>query len=1042
MVSYVNDLRLSELATGEGSGTWGTTTNLNLELIGEALGYATEQSFGSDADATTTVGDGVSDPARAMYFKVTSAVSLTATRTLTVAPNTVSRVMFIENATSGSQSIAISQGSGANVTIATGKTAVVYLDGAGSGAAVVDAMAGVDPGVTDTLAEVLTAGNTTGGTSMVISSGDDVTFTGASANIVFDSSDSALEFADNAKAIFGGGSDLEIYHDGSNSYISEAGTGDLRIRGANVEIQTGGGNKYFQGAANVARLFHTDSERLATTGAGIAVTGTVTADGLSVSDVVSIDTSTGSAFSSTGNLKIDIDSDNNSTNRVFQITSDSEDKVLLQVEEGGDITFFDTDGSTASFVYDASAGLTINEAGADRDFRVESNTNANALFLNGANGKLAIGGTNTSTSAPSLDNGVYLQSQSNDDVVGYNLYVNEGVNNRRASFFLDDTNGLYGIDTSAGSGIPNFVLRRAGNEYYRFDSSGNTFNEDGDDRNFRVESDSNTHMIFVDAGNNAVAINASDPSANEFRVASAANFVTSSGTTPFNITRTGGTDQALQIYVDDASVNFDSIQDEAGLTNGGYNFLSSNATNNDVNLLTLDQTGTIFNQNSKDIDFRVESNNKANMFFIDAGTDTAYFGAVDNRGFVNIEKEAPLASNGAFTSPHLSLQAQAQPTDNDGFVGMSLATSDSDNYGFTIGAQRTTGGQGNLVFRNHFNDASGTVMMEIKSGSGIVFNDDGNDQDFRVESDSNAQALLVDAGGNFVAMGNTVKNPATGFADQHGVGIDVSTGDTQISSDSLPLELGRTSTAGQNGSFLQMRHESNVVGVIGNFNGVPYIGYGGGTGGGIMFNGLSIEPTALGASRTDGSNDIGSSSFRWNDLFLGGRVEANGVTTTAVAWQSTSNSTSSSKHFRFKNPNGNVGDIRTNGSATAYITSSDYRLKENVVVMSGATERLKQLKPSRFNFIADADTTVDGFLAHEVQAIVPEAIAGEKDAMMDEEYEVTPAVLDDDGNVVTEAVMGTRSVPDYQGIDQSKLVPLLVATIQELEARITELESN
>mgnify|MGYP005820857619 CR=1 FL=1 len=161
MATYVNDLRLTELATGEGSGSWGTTTNVSLELIGEALGYATQQVFGSDADATTTIADGASDPARAMYFKITSAGSLTATRTCTIAPNTVSRVMFIENATTGSQSIAISQGSGANVTIATGKTAVVYLDGAGSGAAVVDAMAGVDPGVTDTLAEVLTAGNTT-----------------------------------------------------------------------------------------------------------------------------------------------------------------------------------------------------------------------------------------------------------------------------------------------------------------------------------------------------------------------------------------------------------------------------------------------------------------------------------------------------------------------------------------------------------------------------------------------------------------------------------------------------------------------------------------------------------------------------------------------------------------------------------------------------------------------------------------------------------------------------------------------------------------
>ena len=176
MATFVNFLRLTELATGEGSGTWGTTTNQSLELIGEALGYATQQAFGSDADATTTVADGASDPARAMYYKITSAASLTATRTLTIAPNTISRVMFIENATTGSQSIAISQGSGANVTIATGKTAVVYLDGAGSGAAVVDAMAGVDPGVTDTLTEVLVAGNASGGTNIELSTTDKVQF--------------------------------------------------------------------------------------------------------------------------------------------------------------------------------------------------------------------------------------------------------------------------------------------------------------------------------------------------------------------------------------------------------------------------------------------------------------------------------------------------------------------------------------------------------------------------------------------------------------------------------------------------------------------------------------------------------------------------------------------------------------------------------------------------------------------------------------------------------------------------------------------------
>ena len=125
-----------------------------------------------------------------------------------------------------------------------------------------------------------------------------------------------------------------------------------------------------------------------------------------------------------------------------------------------------------------------------------------------------------------------------------------------------------------------------------------------------------------------------------------------------------------------------------------------------------------------------------------------------------------------------------------------------------------------------------------------------------------------------------------------------------------------------------------------------------------------------------------------------------------------------------------------------YNTSSDYRLKENVVEMTGALDRVSQLKPSRFNFIADADKTVDGFLAHEVQEIVPEAITGEKDGMRTEEYEVTPAVLDEEGNITEEAVMGTREVPEYQGIDQSKLVPLLVGAIQELQKRIEILENK
>ena len=206
-----------------------------------------------------------------------------------------------------------------------------------------------------------------------------------------------------------------------------------------------------------------------------------------------------------------------------------------------------------------------------------------------------------------------------------------------------------------------------------------------------------------------------------------------------------------------------------------------------------------------------------------------------------------------------------------------------------------------------------------------------------------------------------------------------------------------------------------------------------------------------------------------------------------------------------------AGSIEITGATSvAYRTSSDYRLKENVVDFADSIDRVKQLNPVRFNFIGE-DPVVDGFLAHEVQDIVPEAIGGTKDAMKDEEYEVSPAVYEDvvhpaveavyedvfhpatyeevvhpeveatydeDGNeltpaveeyteqvllteeyteqvlvnkaqeerteslLVTEAVTDTRSVPDYQGIDQSKLVPLLTAALQEAVAKIEALEAR
>ena len=122
--------------------------------------------------------------------------------------------------------------------------------------------------------------------------------------------------------------------------------------------------------------------------------------------------------------------------------------------------------------------------------------------------------------------------------------------------------------------------------------------------------------------------------------------------------------------------------------------------------------------------------------------------------------------------------------------------------------------------------------------------------------------------------------------------------------------------------------------------------------------------------------------------------------------------------IEFKSNDSTKGSISVSASAVAYNTTSDYRLKENVVDLGGAIDRVKQLAPKRFNFIVDADTTVDGFLAHEAQTVVPEAVTG------------THNEVDDDDN------------PVYQGIDQSKLVPLLTAALQEAIAKIETLEAE
>jgi len=223
MAAYTNDLRLKEITTGDESGTWGDSTNTNLELIAEAFSFGTE-AITTNADThATTIADGSTDEGRSIYLKYTG--TLDSACTITLGPNTVSKLWFIENATSGSQNIIISQGSGANVTIPPGDVKAVYSDGAGSGAAIVDAFASlnvVDLKVEDdlTVTDDATVGGTLGVTGVLTADAgidiDNINIDGTT--IALSSGDLTLDVA--GDIILDVDGDNVFFKDGSSNFFS------------------------------------------------------------------------------------------------------------------------------------------------------------------------------------------------------------------------------------------------------------------------------------------------------------------------------------------------------------------------------------------------------------------------------------------------------------------------------------------------------------------------------------------------------------------------------------------------------------------------------------------------------------------------------------------------------------------------------------------------------------------------------------------------------------------------------------------------------
>jgi len=363
--------------------------------------------------------------------------------------------------------------------------------------------------------------------------------------------------------------------------------------------------------------------------------------------------------------------------------------------------------------------------------------------------------------------------------------------------------------------------------------------------------------------------------------------------------------------------------------------------------------GAVFNDSSADVDFRVESNGNANMLFVDGGNDRVGIGTASPDALIEIVS----------SDPRIRLRDDTAGGAADGggileFVGYHAGSGDGKREWARISGlkENSTGGSVNGYLKFYTNGGSLTEKMRIDSNGVLQF----------TESTANS----------FINASSTPQ---------------------------LELDVNRNPETGSFGSSSRSHARILISGADGGSH--------------VQFNTASANNTVASERMrvtSDGDLLIGATSDPSGSTGGAGFLNESNSRRTFICASTT---TSSIALVAFRNTNGDVGTIQTSGSSTSYNTSSDYRLKENVVTDWNATTRLKQLKPSLFNFIADSDTTLEGFLAHEVADIVPQAITGEKDA------------VNADGSIKA------------QQIDKSKLVPLLVKTIQELEERITALES-
>ena len=517
--TYVNDLRLNEMATGDQSGSWGTVTNTNLELIAEAFSFGTE-GITTNADThTTTIADGATDPGRSMFLKYTG--TLDSACTITIAPNTVSKLWFIENATSGSQNIIIKQGSGATITIPSGDTKAIYSDGAGSGGKMVDAFASlsvVDLNVSGDL-------DVDGTASLDVVDIDGAVQIDATLSVGVDDTGYDVKF-------FGATASAYMLWDASADDLILGGAAGLSVNSASV----------FNGgfAANAdstitiddngvaLNLISTDTD--ASQGPILRLTRDVAG---AASDIIGTIQYYGQDVAGNNQQYVELQSE------IVDATEGSEDSsFIIKTYAAGDI------GDKLSIL---PTEVVFNEGSRDIDFRVESDNRTHALFIQGSDGlvginqdtptqALDVGGggrfvrtTNLSnvileTTDTDADGGPILEFYRNpgqagvdDDDLGEILFY--GLNNASekteyAKFITEITDPANGAECGriGLSVMNNGTLRSVFDS--NMDNGEVVINNSSQDIDFRVESDADTHAFFVEGSTGNIGMSSSNPDSN------------------------------------------------------------------------------------------------------------------------------------------------------------------------------------------------------------------------------------------------------------------------------------------------------------------------------------------------------------------------------------------------------------------------------------------------------------------------------------------------------------------------------------------------